>query len=151
MEFEYKWGAVGLGSRKMVWLSLSAAGQLLTPLGPAPLEEEEFACGSGWRMLVVLGSLVVSQVVNRKSFSVLEGETPGGCRDLADILLCSCFKLGEMKVAWNLEGRLEKKRLWVQERMVWRLGLLLGGWGSFSTVKDNRSWLGGKEGKLWGM
>lgn len=99
----------------------------------------------------MLGSLVVSQVVNRKSFSIPEGEIPGGCRGLTDILLCSYFKLGEMKVAWNLEGSLEKKRLWVQERMVWRLGLLLGGWGSFSTVKDNRSWLGGKEEKLWGM
>lgn len=97
MEFGYKWGAVGLGSRKTVWLSLSAAGQLLTPLGPAPLEEEEFACGSGWRMLVMLGSLVVSQVVNRKSFSIPEGEIPGGCRGLTDILLCSYFKLEEIK------------------------------------------------------
>lgn len=112
MEFGYKWEAIGFVSRKRVWLSLLAAGQLLTPLGPAPLEEEEFACGSGWRMLVMLGSLVLSQVVNRKSFSILEGETRGGCRGLTDILLCSYFKLGEIKVAWSLEGRLEKKRLW---------------------------------------
>lgn len=32
--------------------------------------------------------------------------------------------------------------------MVWRLGLLLGGGGTSFTVKDNRNWLGGKEGKL---
>lgn len=91
----------------------------------------------------------MGQVVNRKIFSILEGETRGCCRRLTDISLCSHFKLGEIKVSWNLEGRLEK-RLWIQERMVWRLGLLLRGGGTSFTVKDNRSWLGGKEGETLG-